>query len=388
MEIYLALLIPAIAIAVRLYFVQTWKAPLILAGLVVGLPFIFQACSVHSQTAANEILGGWVEDATYYERWNEYINRTCTRETGCTTDKDGNRSCQTETYDCSYVENHPEYWELNTTLGSFNTSEENYNRLVQKFKNHNFVEMNRNSYTIDGDAYTTSWNGDSAKFEPYFINHTYENRIQASQSVFNYKDVDTARYKLFPKQKAGNNGYSNSFLIEGGSIATNGNNVLNYYNGIYGKMREMRIIALVFRDKPIEYGIQQESYWKGGNKNEFVLAIGVNSDGKINWVHPFSWTQNKELVFKVRDDIMAMGQFNDVAVANYLGQTVSTKFVRKQFKDFDYIDVKATPGAVMWCWITIALLTLIWVFTAPFIDSTFDEGPVYRKSYRGAFLRY
>ena len=57
-----------------------------------------------------EYLGYYITKASYYEPWNEYIHRTCTREVYDGRDSDGNPKYRTEHYDCSYVEyHHAEY---------------------------------------------------------------------------------------------------------------------------------------------------------------------------------------------------------------------------------------------------------------------------------------
>lgn len=375
--IYLSLFIPLIAGLILFVIKQKIHIPHLFLLLLIPIPFIFKGCSVGELTKQNEVLGGQVLSATYYEPWDEYISQTCAREVNCTTDKNGSSSCQTETYDCSYVQDHPEYWEKETSFGDMTTTQAEYNYLKTKFRNSNFIDMNRDYHSIDGDAYTSSWNGDSATYETYFIDHTYENRIQASKSIFNFQDADTIHYPLFKRIRTDGDGDVLSFISTGVNVSS-GNQSLNYYNAIFGKSKQLRMIVLVYKNKPLQISIEQEKYWKGGNKNEFIVTIGVDDSMNITWVKPFSWTMKKELFPQVRDDIYSFKKFNDVQIANYLGKNVPRMWQRRQFKEFSYIDVEESESAFWWCYVTMFVLSVGWLilFLAKFEDFV-DTRPKY-----------
>ena len=39
---------------------------------------------------------------------------------------------------------------------------------------------------------------------------------------------------------------------------------------------------------------KQKSYWEGGNENELVLCVGMDSlTGTVNWAQTFSWSGDK-----------------------------------------------------------------------------------------------
>lgn len=106
MIVYLAILIPVLAGIILWAFFKhktTWWEFAIPFAVSLVLIATFKACSVKTQTDAVEYWSGYVTHANYYEEWNEYIHRTCTRSCG--------KNCTT-TYDCSYVETHYAYWEM------------------------------------------------------------------------------------------------------------------------------------------------------------------------------------------------------------------------------------------------------------------------------------
>jgi len=163
---------------------------------------------------------------------------------------------------------------------------------------------------------------------------------------------------LFPRISA-NDGEANSFLSKDVAVSR-GNSVLNYYNAIYGSSKQLRMIVLVFKNSPMEISIEQENYWVGGNKNEFVVCVGIDDSLKINWVKPFSWTMKKEMMFSVRDSISNMPKFNAEQIANYLGKIVPKEWKRRQFKEFSYLDVQESSSAMVWCFVVMFALTGIW----------------------------
>lgn len=115
MIIYFALLIPVIAILYALIFqhkkVVWWEA---LPTLVIPILFIFMVKYLGQKSLeySDEYWNSYGTYAEYYEDWNEYIHQICTRTYPCGKDSDGNTKYCTETYDCSYVQYHPEHWEL------------------------------------------------------------------------------------------------------------------------------------------------------------------------------------------------------------------------------------------------------------------------------------
>jgi hypothetical protein len=129
----------------------------------------------------------------------------------------------------------------------------------------------------------------------------------------------------------------------------------------------------------LQISLEQEKYWKGGNKNEFIVTIGVDDSMNIAWVKPFSWTMKKELFPQVRDEIYSFKKFNDVQIANYLGKNVPRMWQRRQFKEFSYIDVEESESAFWWCYGTVFVLSVGWfvLFMAKFEDFV-DTRPKYR----------
>ena len=138
-----------------------------------------------------EYLGYYVTKVSYYEPWNEYIHRTCTREVYDGRDSEGNAKYRTETYDCSYVDYHPARWTMTNNVGNeIYISENRFNIIARKFNVHPvFVDMHRHYHTIDGAKYEHRFDGNRNKMYTLTSSHSYKNKILRSRSIFNYSEV-------------------------------------------------------------------------------------------------------------------------------------------------------------------------------------------------------
>jgi hypothetical protein len=116
------------------------------------------------------------------------------------------------------------------------------------------------------------------------------------------------------------------------------------------------MFVLIFKNQPLQAGFDQENYWKGGNKNEFVTCIGVDDSLTIQWAHIFSWSEVEDLKIDARDQLEHDKPLELVKYVDWLGSNIESRFKRKSFKDFDYLSVEPPAGAVAFVYLlTIAL---------------------------------
>lgn len=110
---WFAVLIPLIVIPViKHYFphkILWWECLIPVVPAIILIPTI-SFCSVMLLSSDTERHGGWLTESRYYEEWDEWITKTCSREVRTGTDKNGNATYRTEYYDCSYRDYHPAYW--------------------------------------------------------------------------------------------------------------------------------------------------------------------------------------------------------------------------------------------------------------------------------------
>jgi hypothetical protein len=342
--------------------------------LIIGLILIasFKGCSESTQVTDTEYHNGYITEVWYYEDWSEWIEETCSREYACgqdcTTDSQGKTTCTTryctEYYDCSYEKYHDEYWMVKNNLGeTWMISSTEYERLVKKFNNRSFVEMHRDYYDgDDGDAYVTYFQSEPDKLEHTATIHSYENRVQASNSVFKYENISDQMadsLKLFDYPSIKYNNYSQKHLL--GIHNPKLEQKLDYLNGMLGKKKQVKVFFLVFKNKPENYAQLQDAYWKGGNKNEFNIVISVDKNGTLQWSHVMTWSESQELKIEVRNYLQTKRgkKVNYLEFIDYLYDEVDHKFVRKQFKDFSYLEVEMTDFQMKALWWTVFIVTLL-----------------------------
>lgn len=345
-----AILIPIVA-SVFLHYkykhlVAWWEVSIPIMPALIIIPLVSYLGRM-SAVSDIERHGGWVEMAEYFEDWDEYISQTCS-----TTDKDG----VTTTYDCSYVDYHPPYWQMLDSNGeTTRISQDEFEMLARKFKNRVFVDMHRWYYMNDGDKYVVH-HSPGSEIQPVVTEHRFENRTLASHAVVDYPTVDPKNCGLYAYPRVQSNLNDPAILGGGDSIADHSLQILN---ATIGRRCQCRIWIVVFRGKPVEAGFDQESFWKGGKKNELVVTIGLDKSGVAAWCHPFCWspdghTGNDVLKSTIRNEIVG-SELNLQAVVDSLGSKVPQLFKRKSFAEFKYIRIDVPR----WAFILVYVLTIL-----------------------------
>jgi len=363
--IWAALLIPLAAIVlVAIKFPK--RMNIIEYGVLLVVPIVCIAvgkgCSVYSQTKDTEYWNTYAVKCLYEERWKEEWRE---KHTETTTDSKG--KTHTRTYWTTETENHPECWTITDNMGGkFSVGRQTFDHMCKLWGNRTFKEMDRrhtspnrmetsHKILIDGDGYETVYDKLFEHTIPICKQHTYENRIQCSKSVFNFRDVPpdvVSTYKLFSYPNE--NLYSFNPIL--GHENAEASKLLSFHNAHNGATRQIHMMLLVFNGQPQEAALFQEAYWKGGNKNEFVVCVGLKGNA-IDWTYVISWTDKQELKIKAARDIKEMREFDAVKVAKYMGENIPKQFVRKQFADFSYIKVRPTMKAIIITFIITLVVT-------------------------------
>ena len=129
---------------------------------------------------------------------------------------------------------------------------------------------------------------------------------------------------------------------------------IKYINALYGKAHQFRTYILIFENKDLEISEYQKAYWQNGNKNEFVVCLGVQADSVI-WCNPFSWCDEPRLEVLTREYFISNPKLDLDAYGRYLQNKIPINWVRKEFKDFDYISVELSKTQ----YIILIILTIL-----------------------------
>lgn len=361
--IWFNMLIPIIAVIVlAIGFkkkIAPWEYALVFFIPIIGIA-IAKYTSVYFQTRVTEYWNSYLIRAEYVEPWSTWHNETCSKQV-CTGSGD-DRKCHTETYDCSHCDNNGPSWTAWDNLGrSYVISKEYFERLCKIWGKREFVELNRHivyhfGCGQDGDEYITYYDGVFEHTQPVCTKHNYENKVRSSKSIFNFQKVDkkdVATYGLVDYRPADLFNYNPIFGIVNDSASKR----LTWWNAHLGSVKQVHMNIIVFRDKTISAAEMQRSYWKGGNKNEFILCIGIDNNYKIQWTKVISWTEVEILKLKVERSVVNM-EFNLPAIVDTMAINVRKDFKRKEFKDFKYISIEPTPTATIVAFIVTLILTI------------------------------
>lgn len=359
----------------------------------LGVPFIvslgmilgFKTLGESAEVTDTEYWTGWVEKAEYYEHWNEKVacrhphyktvtkTRPKTKTVSKTRTVGAGKNARTETYTETVsdgtetyteqvqdgwehpfdVDDHPAYWQIHDNTGhteSISSSE--FERLSHKFGSRQWVNLHRDYYSINGNKYVATFPGDDARLESTTHTHSYENRIQAntSSSIFKFRKLEPGEKEQFnifdyPEVK----GHTCAHILGYNDPAAE--QLLQVLNARLGKAKQIRVWITVYRNQPLEAAVVQESYWQGGNKNELVLAIGIDSADHVQWGYVYSWTPVETVKVECRNEILEQqGKKLDLShLIHDIRPIIERKWERRHFKEFKYIDVEPPT----WCyWVT------------------------------------
>lgn len=368
MEI-LIFLIPIVTVGILAFKFREktalWEYVVVLIPSIL-LFFALKYSFVYISSLDKEYLSDLVSKITYYEDWDETVMVTHTRTVSC-----GKGKTRTETYVVPERRYHPKRYVYETVTGETNdVSEDEYKLICYKLNMPAvFKDMHRSYRSKDGDAYVTSWNRTRENSYPVTWTHLYQNKVKASSySIFKYGNMseeEIKENKLFDYPEIKNND-QNPIL---GFTATDTDiDAVRYLNGYRGPKNQIHVFILCFNNPSLEVAEMQKAYWQGGNKNEFVVCLGVKNNTVI-WCNPFSWSDEPMLEVKTRDYFIKHPDINFKDYAEWLDTQIDKNWHRKEFNDFNYLSIELSIG---W-YITILIIILCynvgisyWVITNEF----------------------
>jgi len=373
MVIYGSILIAMLAVLV-LYIrfrkhVAWWEYMLPLAGAVIPALIIKMVFSF-GLSSDTEWWTGNIERIEFYEKWNEKV---VYYDTEYYTDSNGDR--QSRQVRKTRIDTHYPKWYLEDSNGiekSIDKSE--YNRIVNRWGNQDFKDLHRDYHSIDGDMFYANFPGGDENRFILTTTHRYKNKVAATANVFDFEEVDPDEWELFEYPDNGWSIDSPHHMGETGLTRQEGRRIA-LFNTRWGKAKQIRVWFLIFQDKTLDSGYAQEAYWKGGNKNELVICLGVDESRKIQWGHVFSWTDRESFKIELRNQINSMKgeELSINPTMDWLDSNIG-KWERKSFEDFDYIDVPSPWWAVMINYIITVLCSIGVIYFAVMNDFT-EEDP-------------
>ncbi len=368
---WIFMLIPVFVAAILLIFwtkkIVWWEiALLVLPTSLIILLLNFAMVSYN--TSDTEYLGSYTKTVTYYEPWDEEVPCRhpiyCTRMVSysCGTSKSPRTCFRTERYICGYVhpydvDYHPARWAKENNFGSENgISQGEFNMLKKRFNTKEyFVELNRDYHSIDGNAYSTDWDELPEHSDVSTTSGSYTNKIRASHSVFKFQDISEKQKKVWKLYEYPEISGGYQPVVLGKKVDFMTDRRLQYINGFYGPHKQFKMFILFFKNQSMSVVHKQRSLWEGGNKNEFVVCIGVDGSGKFEWVDAFSWMDRPELEVEVEDYFNTTGDVKLNEFSKWMPEQVHKHWKRKDFDDFKYLQMELTDSQLWWVMLIVML---------------------------------
>jgi len=377
MLIWWALIIPLIASGV-LYLLFKHKLHTHEVLMLIGIPafviFIFYLVASTYNVQDTQYKSELITKVRYYESWETWVKKTCSYTTCSGSGK--SRHCTTHYYDCSYCDYNSEYYvAVTVTNKEISISKTQYHNLLKKWKAiPYFVELHRRihyhgSCGKDGDMYEANWNLDPYTAQTDTWESSYNNRTQAALSAFNYPKITPMQAKQiglyeYPTQYYNNYSQPNILgfeqIYQNKALKDSIFILYQYLNGVIGTKYKAHVFILLFKDKDINIAFKQEAYWANGNQNEVVICVGHGALGKIQWIKPFSWCENKRVLVDLREDLFELKYFNFIKAYPIIYKAIHDNFhYRDLDKDFSYLNIELSEKELISAYILTIILTII-----------------------------
>lgn len=301
--------------------------------------------------------GCYITEATYYEPWDEQVEHTREVEDG--TDSDGNTRYRKETYYERVYHAESFMYKLNSGESETVCSKDEFNKIVVRLAvSPKFVDMNRQYYSKDGDAYRYHWDGDSAHCYTVTEMKRYLNYLKGSDnSIFKHhideKTKDT--YKLFdyPKFSLMND----QITIQGYKCTAKEIREVQLLNAYMGVPKQFRLYLLFYENPDVRTGEMQKSLWEGGKQNEFVVCLGHEGDS-ITWCYPFSWSDSPKLESMTKMYFLDHPHIDIEKYVEYLWENIDS-WEPKNFEEFNYLSNSMGIGPSLRFLLILALINLV-----------------------------
>lgn len=320
---------------------------IIISILVLICNILFYAC-YYSSVMYKEIRNYHIIKISHQERYSKKVSYTVRVYAG--RDSKGNARYRTETrYRTDYLG--PYYIAYSSSGSEFKISESEYNYWKNKWKTEKHLHTIKGTATfgktkLDGRYFETTWNKELYDIYPKPEVHLYKNVLRNSNSIFGFKYGDGIKHPV-------DNGNTNGVLSD---ISLNKSEISEFafLNALVGAQRQIHIITYITTNRT-DNALKTINNWGGLNKNELAVFIGVDKNRNIMWVHTESWMDNSKCEDAIRDQIMMIKIF-DAKKIREIYQNNLKYWNRKQFKDFEYIEVKIPTSCVIIFYITVIIV--------------------------------
>lgn len=368
-------IIPAIVIGVTYCFVGVEDIWFIYLLMLLALELLVY-WAMYRALRVVEYLSGYAIAAYHHEAWTERVVRHVTY-----TDSRGNTRTRTEV---DYVY-HPDEWFITLNTGECaDISEESYHKIVERWDSEEeWIEVAHHNCVSGGGGQMISYdekydNMVTATYEGLYVNY-----VRGSNSIFRYEPLsrrEAARLGLvdYPEIDEYNldvDAILVSLRLADIEVNKRDQQHIQRINAYYGAEAQIHIFILLFDAADgIQMALKQRQYWHGGNKNEFVVCLGIepSENGgeahQVGWCKAFSWCDVPQLDNATESYFLEHRKLDFEAYATWLRKNISL-WRRKEFKDFKYIGKRLSPRRSLMVTIFTLIISSIMAAVMIFVAS-------------------
>ncbi|MGN0214108.1 MAG: hypothetical protein ACI4AH_04785 [Muribaculaceae bacterium] len=336
-------------------------------GIVLVLTGIVHYLMLRKRRTATEYLGGIIDTVSHHEEWDERQEYTVEVEDG--NDSDGRTSSHSETR-VRYIR-HPEQWWVSTNIGTkHQTTENSFNKIIATW-NTPMKEIKITGYDINGgvrngqeyyynDVLTRENGNPNPIFNQELVKHTfsvtephtYINKVQNSNSIFRFETITDDKAQQLGLHPYPAIEHLDQSPVLGKSVDNDTMEIVKIFNAYYGSQRQIRLFVHLFdASQGIETAVKQQAFWRGGNKNEFSVCLGLDGN-TVKWCYTFSWMDEPTLGRKTEDYFHQHPELDLRAYVLWLAENIDL-WKRKEFADFRNLRIQLshtqTAGLIALC---------------------------------------
>lgn len=343
----------------------------------VSLLFLWLA--MRRGTRTKEYLSAYALKVVHHEPW---VERVTYQETY--TDSKGNTHTRTKV---RYI-HHPDVWfmPMNTGVAPHisRVTYDSYRRLWGTPMNR--IHPYHPNCVSGGGGQEYDWDGIYENAATHTYKGLYINYVKHSDSIFNERKPnkeDIEEYGLVDYPDFSGRGLETETVLVSPLLSIRSTDSLNepiwLFNAHHGAANQIHVFVILFdAAKGVESALKQRALWRGGNKNELTVCLGIENvadgpgaaDGpgfdesgshgagsrglKVKWCEAFSWCDTPSLDVATESWFVENPDLDLEAYASWLRENVRL-WRRKEFKDFAYLGKSLSPTAK---WL-VALLTIV-----------------------------
>jgi len=275
-----------------------------------------------------EVISTKVVEFKYNEPWTEEYD--CS-ETVCTTNSKGENVCH-EVHKTCTTRHSKSYYIIDSDNDSIIINERNFYNAKKQFGArekhvHRYGQTTYSKLKGEGDVWVSKPN----ILIPVAKEHRYENYLLGSKETIQ-KNKGKIKYQVEKYPKITNNYYGRIYLDR--VINFNQRDLekkLNILNSKFGKIKQINILIYV-TDKDKDFKDSLDIAWKGANKNDSVLILGVRNN-KIIWSDSINWSENERFGIELERDFSGMSIFDTDKILNKYKSIILKYWKRKPMEE-------------------------------------------------------